>query len=167
MIRRPPRSTRTDTLVPDTTLFRSVDEGRDHELLAAVGVLRQPVGAADQRRGAQRGGHHPHRRDRAERDGVPDVLLRDLRVHRGGGVRLVCQALSAAGPLPELTGATTRPATRKHLPMNLSITLIIVIATGIVSWLAFNNRQLLDRLILRSEEHTYELQSLMRTSYAV
>src|SRR3546814_18060163 len=32
--------------------------------------------------------------------------------------------------------------------MNLSITLIIVIATGIVSWLAFNNRQLLDRLIL-------------------
>src|SRR3546814_8197140 len=111
--------------------------------------------------------------------------------------------------------------------MNLSITLIIVIATGIVSWLAFNNRQLLDRLILwppavdrhkqydrlvthgfihadlghllfnmitlfffgrpveqvfverigvigfvlfylsRSEEHTSELQSLMRTSYAV
>src|SRR3546814_5170253 len=26
MIRRPPRSTRTDTLVPYTTLFRSVDE---------------------------------------------------------------------------------------------------------------------------------------------
>src|SRR3546814_6716003 len=25
MIRRPPRSTRTDTLVPDTTLFRSTD----------------------------------------------------------------------------------------------------------------------------------------------
>ena len=32
--------------------------------------------------------------------------------------------------------------------MNLSITLVIVVATGIVSWLAFNNRQLLDRLIL-------------------
>src|SRR3546814_15544574 len=27
MIRRPPRSTRTDTLFPYTTLFRSVDEG--------------------------------------------------------------------------------------------------------------------------------------------
>src|SRR3546814_16927148 len=26
MIRRPPRSTRTDTLFPDTTLFRSLDE---------------------------------------------------------------------------------------------------------------------------------------------
>src|SRR3546814_13957325 len=27
MIRRPPRSTRTDTLCPDTTLFRSVESG--------------------------------------------------------------------------------------------------------------------------------------------
>jgi membrane associated rhomboid family serine protease len=32
--------------------------------------------------------------------------------------------------------------------MNISITIIIVAATCIVSWLAFNNRQLLDRLIL-------------------
>jgi len=32
--------------------------------------------------------------------------------------------------------------------MTLSITLVIVIATCVVSWLAFNNRQLLDRLIL-------------------
>lgn len=32
--------------------------------------------------------------------------------------------------------------------MTLSITLILIIATCIVSWLAFNNRQLLDRLIL-------------------
>src|SRR3546814_1872559 len=29
MIRRPPRSTRTDTLFPYTTLFRSVDGGTD------------------------------------------------------------------------------------------------------------------------------------------
>jgi membrane associated rhomboid family serine protease len=32
--------------------------------------------------------------------------------------------------------------------MNLSITIVIVAATCLVSWLAFNNRQLLDRLIL-------------------
>src|SRR3546814_17426349 len=38
MIRRPPRSTRTDTLFPDTTLFRSVrDEPRP------VGALVQPL----------------------------------------------------------------------------------------------------------------------------
>src|SRR3546814_7722518 len=30
MIRRPPRSTRTDTLFPYTTLFRSFGEVRDH-----------------------------------------------------------------------------------------------------------------------------------------
>src|SRR3546814_12299743 len=34
MIRRPPRSTRTDTLFPYTTLFRSTDA--DHELLTLV-----------------------------------------------------------------------------------------------------------------------------------
>src|SRR3546814_8272657 len=40
MIRRPPRSTRTDTLFPYTTLFRSVDAvgGED---LAAVGTERE------------------------------------------------------------------------------------------------------------------------------
>src|SRR3546814_2617535 len=33
MIRRPPRSTRTDTLFPYTTLFRSERDGLDRELL--------------------------------------------------------------------------------------------------------------------------------------
>src|SRR3546814_1203017 len=44
MIRRPPRSTRTDTLFPYTTLFRSSDE-RVHEcgaLAAAIGAGEQP-----------------------------------------------------------------------------------------------------------------------------
>src|SRR3546814_19588299 len=38
MIRRPPRSTRTDTLVPYTTLFRSIG---DHEYLETFGQGRQ------------------------------------------------------------------------------------------------------------------------------
>src|SRR3546814_1630011 len=37
MIRRPPRSTRTDTLFPYTTLFRSLAEGRVIEFEFAVG----------------------------------------------------------------------------------------------------------------------------------
>src|SRR3546814_3564047 len=42
MVRRPPRSTRTDTLVPYTTRFRSA--GRDREqLLARTRKPRQPV----------------------------------------------------------------------------------------------------------------------------
>src|SRR3546814_20469101 len=39
MIRRPPRSTRTDTLVPYTTLFRSLDLVRGQVGRQAVGVL--------------------------------------------------------------------------------------------------------------------------------
>src|SRR3546814_14696930 len=35
MIRRPPRSTRTDTLFPYTTLFRSVDGIAGHVIIAA------------------------------------------------------------------------------------------------------------------------------------
>src|SRR3546814_9023462 len=34
MIRRPPRSTRTDTLFPYTTLFRSPDQQPRHDLVA-------------------------------------------------------------------------------------------------------------------------------------
>src|SRR3546814_4668027 len=42
MIRRPPRSTRTDTLFPYTTLFRSHHQGRDHTPSAPrVGAQRR------------------------------------------------------------------------------------------------------------------------------
>src|SRR3546814_20715842 len=40
MIRRPPRSTRTDTLFPYTTLFRSIRSV--HEALAGLGVTEPP-----------------------------------------------------------------------------------------------------------------------------
>src|SRR3546814_10561502 len=45
MIRRPPRSTRTDTLFPYTTLFRSLDQLRQAEGEAAD--ARQRIGADD------------------------------------------------------------------------------------------------------------------------
>src|SRR3546814_5645306 len=86
MIRHPPRSTRTDTLVPDTTIFRS-----------------QPASAC------VRQGEH---------DGRPDPdLARPRRGRRGADL-----------------GQDTR---RRR------------------------------RTVRRSEEHTSELQSLMRISYAV
>src|SRR3546814_11888347 len=62
MIRRPPRSTRTDTLFPYTTLFRSRAVERDGDLhggphgrpavaaaIAAPVLARQPEGAAGRR----------------------------------------------------------------------------------------------------------------------
>src|SRR3546814_8103330 len=41
MIRRPPRSTRTDTLFPYTTLFRSDAVGQHHRLLEIVGDVEE------------------------------------------------------------------------------------------------------------------------------
>src|SRR3546814_3108663 len=107
MIRRPPRSTRTDTLFPYTTLFRS------HPL--------QPGPAG-----------HAH----GDRDDVPDDGPR-LRRARLPALRVEVQRAER-----RLTqgGAAPRPPLRGHLPPG-------------------HHR--------RSEEHTSELQSLMRLSYAV
>src|SRR3546814_2900246 len=90
MIRRPPRSTRTDTLFPYTTLFRS-------ELCVFCG--------------------------------------------RGIIIRSVMKHLLAIGILSSVVAAQqTAPAT-------------LVLRNG--------------KVVTRSEEHTSELQSLMRISYAV
>src|SRR3546814_2276418 len=98
MIRRPPRSTRTDTLFPYTTLFRS-------------------------RRGVHLERHHLRRAGAGRRldPGRPSGAG-DLRRHLGG-LR---------------DGTALGQARRRHLV-----------------------------LAERSEEHTSELQSLMRISYAV
>src|SRR3546814_17612311 len=51
MIRRPPRSTRTDTLFPYTTLFRSSQKTRDRPMFA-MWAQRADQGRGDQRRHA-------------------------------------------------------------------------------------------------------------------
>src|SRR3546814_12633005 len=50
MIRRPPRSTRTDTLFPYTTLFRSVEDGRALQCLLRL-VARARLAVAEVHRG--------------------------------------------------------------------------------------------------------------------
>src|SRR3546814_9447088 len=94
MIRRPPSSTRTDTLFPYTTLFRSHDRHR-------LGRVRP--GRACRLRGSRRRGYGAHSRASCRRDRGPPKALHHPR------------------------------STTRH----------------------------------RSEEHTSELQSLMRISYAV
>src|SRR3546814_3239844 len=103
MIRLPPRSTRTDTLFPYTTLFRS---------------LVVPLGLEDEHRALAR--DHPCG-DRAKRD-VITQLRRKLGIRRG------------LQPVLELVDLGTGERAPDHR---------------------------------RSEEHTSELQSLMRISYAV
>src|SRR3546814_1555623 len=98
MIRRPPRSTRTDTLFPYTSLFRS------------CGI----------------------------RDFVPACLLRDA-ASQGRVPRCACRKVGSG-------------------------------ITGIIAGVEERQRKAFGRSRLvapRSEEHTSELQSLMRISYAV
>src|SRR3546814_3599701 len=87
MIRRPPRATRPDTLVPYTTLFRSAD---------AQGVVEQQRAGRDHR-------HHfgdtvAHAHDRAFA-----VLLLDLG--QGGGKRALLVLVHRGGPRHGVYGA--------------------------------------------------------------
>src|SRR3546814_7127226 len=104
MIRRPPRSTRTDTLFPYTTLFRSGRRGRS--LQEGTDFPRATSGCAS----AARGDTHDHGSDAAVSGDTPGDSASSGCPHQ----------------MPSIGGATTR-----------------------------------------SEEHTSELQSLMRISYAV
>src|SRR3546814_967448 len=118
MIRRPPRSTRTDTLLPYTTLFRSDRAARD----------------------ATRDDAFINR----EMELTPEIVGRVSPYHSESGLHLV-QALveTAAG----------NDAAAGH---------------AVASFIRTIERPCLERdLTLRSEEHTSELQSLMRISYAV
>src|SRR3546814_7233294 len=107
MIRRPPRSTRTDTLFPYTTLFRSIKE----LTATALGVGSMVDDDANA--------------------GTPDVF----------------QAI-------DLSSATAASAA-----LGVLDDAIQTVATERANLGAQQNR--------RSEEHTSELQSLMRISYAV
>src|SRR3546814_7096720 len=110
MILRPPRSTRTDTLFPYTTLFRSQRRG---PVLQSLDVLKEI--------------------SRWWRRGIPTAG------------RIVCVNNVAA--LLESGGE--------------SIAVSLVERTDLLQVLG------VDVVPVRSEEHTSELQSLMRISYAV
>src|SRR3546814_3479036 len=116
MIRRPPRSTRTDTLFPYTTLFRSGSDAADAEGRHGGTRRRRPRAAVDRRRAGHRRGRAPHAGTAQGAHGARgDADPRGAAAERHGA-RLFRRA-----------------------------------------------RGLRDR----SEEHTSELQSLMRNSYAV
>src|SRR3546814_4927881 len=106
MLRRPPRSTRTDTLFPYTTLFRSIELSS----YARLTTVRQPL--------------------------FDSGFL---------GASLLLEALE---------GATPPPPVVHELPVEL----VERATTG---------PNVTTEQGSRAEEHTYELQSLMRISYAV
>src|SRR3546814_7303802 len=116
MMRRPPRSTRTDTLFPYTTLFRS-----QHRHAAGGQALGEHIGEL-----AEAALDLP----------APEALL-DIGTH--------------AQPGGDVAGVVAGEDER--VPGNQAQSLVL--------------EGLLQSLGQRSEEHTSELQSLMRISYAV
>src|SRR3546814_6131260 len=110
MIRRPPRSTRTDTLFPYTTLFRALPGEREMKVAVAKYSVGQPAGfeafAARQRlvlEEARRGG--------AELAVLPEYLSLELAATFEPGIRHDFNASLAA--LQALT-----PSDRKSTRLN-------------------------------------------------
>src|SRR3546814_5801946 len=133
MIRRPPRSTRTDTLFPYTTLFRSSAKAI---LQPSSSCPRWPLRAVA---GTFRGIRH----DAASRSAASKNAASENPPRRGGPPQL--HESRAALPCPDEAELVRAGADPHRTALR---------------------RQHVGQL-LRSEEHTSELQSLTRTSYAV
>src|SRR3546814_6883708 len=121
-IRRPPRSTRTDTLFPYTTLFRSrtpllIRTGIARVLAISKGLVRNYVGPA------------------------PGTALTAQAVFT-----YICDAW------------------RCDMMRNTTLNLPDALVARVKSYAAAHGTTM---TAIRSEEHTSELQSLMRISYAV
>src|SRR3546814_9551437 len=137
MIRLPPRSTRTDTLFPDTTLFRSQIElriaeaersGAQEPLLGGAGIAQLQMNPAEQEAGL----------------GIVGITLQSIFQLDPGSRQVallekLLRALEKAGGVNGGRGPKRKPCQRQKGKK-----------TG-----------------QRSEEHTSELQSLMRKSSAV
>src|SRR3546814_1355706 len=129
MIRRPPRSTRTDTLFPYTTLFRSTD--RPFLILRGKGGKERLAPISDRARAAIAQWSVHVAAESAWLFPSGKSHLSRIRLYQ-----MVKELAAAAGITPErVSPHVLRHAFATHL--------------------------------LRSEEHTSELQSLMRISYAV
>src|SRR3546814_7645434 len=140
MIRRPPRSTRTDTLFPYTTLFRS-------DLRVHVRKSRRPVGAlADPNHTCSESGtfRADSLTDRADTDDEHHARTQQARHPRPP---TACLLIPKSFRQP--------PGERQHHSEN-----------GFRHRLRVNSGTTGQENVRRSEEHTSELKSLMRNSYA-
>src|SRR3546814_1558411 len=127
MIRRPPRSTRTDTLFPYTTLFRSLD----------------PQGNASTGLGI----------DHKDREISSYELLMGQATVEQAVVATKLPRLDVLPATVDLSGAEVELVDVEHRMHRLDA------APSAVPAGRYD--------VVRSEEHTSELQSLMRISYAV
>src|SRR3546814_2646091 len=136
MIRAPPRSTRTDTLFPHTTLFRSAKNAD------GTGTIVHEVTPSGQ--GQSKGIVESSQRRRTQLEGPAKYPVSELSPYRMA-VREI-RRLLAENQSADASGHMTPEMIRNNVAPN---------PAGVF------------RFLDRSEEHTSELQSLMRISYAV
>src|SRR3546814_2134777 len=147
MVRRPPRSTRTDTLFPYTTLFRSAGGDADAVPLRAARAFDQGAAQAfgDFDRIVQVVvGQADHEFLAAESRQQRVVRAQHLADALRGEPQAVIADQVAVAVVDALEMVEVDPQQRHRLVRLLAV----------------------DRKRTRSEEHTSELQSLMRISYA-
>src|SRR3546814_1681957 len=155
MIRRPPRSTRTDTLFPYTTLFRSVGDG---QLINDKTLPLQRSEPVDQHRCP--GGRDGDRRF----PGAPRLVAVERQSDLARRLRKI---LVDRHRIDRRRDRFRRaPGEQLHLGLDPALAL----DRGAMPAVEIDERR--DRWAReppdqRSEEHTSELQSLMRNSYAV
>src|SRR3546814_3422667 len=145
MIRRPPRSTRTDTLFPYTTLFRSAHAVDDAGTSARCARALTPTLSRKRERGQKPS-------PACGRGLGEGALLTDLRQPR------LCITVEV-----RVGGGGAGDRDLAHLA-GLHEQLVRPLLNGVIA--DADDAHLVRRHRARSEEHTSELQSLMRTSYA-
>src|SRR3546814_2700412 len=142
MIRRPPRSTRTDTLFPYTTLFRSRQTVEEE----GVGGAEAQLAPRQQALGLVVMGDDPGKLG-GGKVGIERQARARQRFRLGA---ILLQALYDPGGAAVLPYDDRRDRfLRLRVPGKAAFTLVVDA----------------ERAGLRSEEHTSELQSLMRNSY--
>src|SRR3546814_1909279 len=157
MIRRPPRSTRTDTLFPYTTLFRSLalvlGDGVEHVVDVEAQLLVEVVEALElqARKGLDHGGHSSRFRwTKGELCAQPAGRRKGLRLLEEHRPPTLGHSTVDAAHESDIRGSN-QPLLPKQLESPGS--------------LAGHDRAPVGPL--RSRDNTTDLQSLMRISYAV
>src|SRR3546814_6936317 len=134
MLRRPPRSTRTDTLFPYTTLFRSFNKRKSITALLREVLYNQPVQLLDS-------------------DADNKVADADLALQALGGDHVAFGYLTTTITVTDEDRGRVEDKIRQ--------------VQRITGGLGFTPIREGVNAVERSEEHQYELQSLMRNPYAV
>src|SRR3546814_12648787 len=107
MIRRPPRSTRTDTRFPYTTLFRSSPPGVDFTFSSAhQQIKREP--------GQRPAGERANMAAPNKRPGGKQPTINDVAAHGGVPKKTVDWVITRSEFLPDTTRAAVEKAIEKH-----------------------------------------------------